>query len=214
MNTEILQSLFGACLDLPYTEIEGGGSFFCQKKKGVLYVFFEKSNGLRDWENNFRFHAEKYEDGGFYCHSGFLKVWKSILPYISSKLDDPEVYAAIIVGYSHGGAVATLCHEYLWRTRSDIRDHIYGYGFGAPRVVWGRVKNRGQIWKNYNVIRNIDDLVTHLPPKVLGYRHVGSITEIGEKGIYSSIDAHREESYTEQLSKTNGLTKLEKYHII
>lgn len=200
MNNEILYRLFLACLECKYSETEDGGSFFCRRDGEVLYLFFEKSNGLRDWENNFRFHAERYGEGGFYCHSGFLRVWRSILPYIKDAVHDPDIAAAVIVGYSHGGAIATLCHEYIWRERPDVRPHLYGYGFGAPRVVFGRAKGDSAKWASYCIVRNIDDLITHLPPRITGYRHVGRLVEVGERDTYNPIDAHREESYLRSLS--------------
>ena len=49
------------------------------------------------------------------------------------------------------------------------------------------------------VVRNIDDIVTHLPPKILGFTHVGKMLEIGKRGKYSSVDAHRPENIMREL---------------
>ena len=51
------------------------------------------------------------------------------------------------------------------------------------------------------MIRNIDDLITHLPPFLFGYFHVGKLIETGEKGKYNKIDAHRPENYLVELRK-------------
>ena len=59
--------------------------------------------------------------------------------------------------------------------------------------------NENDRWHDFYVIRNIDDAVTHLPPSLLGFRHVGNMIEIGEAGKYSSIDAHRAENYLYEL---------------
>jgi hypothetical protein len=40
----------------------------------------------------------------------------------------------------------------------------------------------------------------HLPPKAMGFCHVGNLVEIGKLGKYSAIDAHRPESYLKELS--------------
>jgi hypothetical protein len=67
-------------------------------------------------------------------------------------------------------------------------------------VLWGkRTEDILSRWKRFTVVRNVDDLITHLPPRVLGYFHVGSLLEIGEKGKYSRIDAHRRESILAEL---------------
>ena len=102
--------------------------------------------------------------------------------------------------YSHGAALAVLCHEYVWYNRPDLRDLICGYGFGCPRVFWGfRTKKRMQRWERFTVIRNVDDIVTHVPPAIWGYSHVGSMIKIGEKGKYSPVDAHRPENIMAEL---------------
>jgi len=56
-------------------------------------------------------------------------------------------------------------------------------------------------WERFTVIRNLDDLVTHMPPAVLGFSHVGELLEIGEKGRYSRVDAHRPENILAELER-------------
>lgn len=45
-------------------------------------------------------------------------------------------------------------------------------------------------WENFTVIRNVNDLITHLPPAFLGFSHVGEMLKIGKKGKYTPIEAH------------------------
>ena len=195
--------LFRACLDADYYTVEESGSFSLVRDGERLYVFFEKSDGREDWQNNFDFtsEAEKYgrEGESFYVHRGFLRVWKSILPYIRGALLDLSIREIVSVGYSHGAALAVLCHEYVWFERPDLRGRIFGFGFGCPRVIYGRVQREKERWADFNVIRNYDDIVTHLPPRALGYRHVGQMIVVGKVGKYSRIDAHREENYMREL---------------
>ena len=56
-----------------------------------------------------------------------------------------------------------------------------------------------QRWERFTVIRNVDDIVTHVPPAIWGYSHVGSMIKIGEKGKYSPVDAHRPENIMAEL---------------
>ncbi|MBO5670789.1 MAG: hypothetical protein J6S41_04505, partial [Clostridia bacterium] len=135
------------------------------------------------------------------CHPGFLKVWKSAEPYIAEILRETAAKRITVSGYSHGGALAVLCHEYVWFTAPERRTSLTGIGFGAPRVLWripGTLWPRER-WTNFTVVRNIDDVVTHLPPALLGYRHAGKLLTIGEAGRYSAIDAHRPEAYERSL---------------
>ena len=146
-----LLKLYNNCLNVKYKTVENKGDYAIRQIGNDLYLYFEWSDGLEDWKNNFNFPAKPYKDMGikWYCHRGFLKVWKSIEPYVKESIMKPSIKKIIIVGYSHGGAIATLCHEYVWYNRPDLRDNLYGYGFGAPRVLWGFMNNElKERWKN------------------------------------------------------------------
>lgn len=202
MSYKILHDLFAECLARPYETVESAASFSIETDRGTLFLFFEPSNGREDWDNNLNFRIQPYDNMHpvWYCHAGFLKVFKSVLPYIDPYISDPDIRRIVTVGYSHGGALAILCHEAIWFRRPDIRSHIKTFAYGAPRVLFApiprEVKKRfGELY----LIQNEGDLVTHLPPAVLGFRHVGNIINIGEIGTYNAIDAHRPESYLTEL---------------
>ena len=69
-------------------------------------------------------------------------------------------------------------------------------GSAIPRLGFAPLARR---WERFYVIRNLDDAITHLPPRALGYCHVGNLIEVGVNGKYSAIDAHRPESYLAEL---------------
>ena len=189
------------CLCIPYKTVENGGSFAVRRNNDTLFLWFQGSDGLTDWINNFDFPAKPYRHMGnlWFCHRGFLRVWKSIEPYIADQINDPTINNIEIVGYSHGAAVATLCYEYVKYNRPDV--NVRGIGFGGPRVFWGfankQVLDRFQ---DFTLVRNSKDIVTHLPPAFFGFRHVGEIVKIGSKSK-GSIDYHRPESYIESLEE-------------
>lgn len=195
-----MKSIFEKIRKAEYTHLEDGASFTFEKQNGKLYLLFEWSNGLDDWKNNFNFPAKPYRDmeNKWHAHRGFLKVWKIIEPYLKDVIMDKETNKIIIAGYSHGAAIAVLCHEYCKYNRPDA--DITGYGFGCPRVLWGRmskaVKKR---FEGFYVIRNSGDIVTHVPPAIFGFRHVGNLLEIGEHSDYNIIDAHRSPNYKKEL---------------
>ena len=119
---------------------------------------------------------------------------------LAKDIADEAFQKIVITGFSHGAAIALLCHEYVWYHRPKLRQAIEGYGFGCPRVFWGlKNKRLKQRWENFVVIRNIDDLVTHLPPAFLGYTHVGELLKIGKKGKYTPIEAHFPENILKEL---------------
>lgn len=207
-----LLKLYKSCLNAKYKTVENQGDYAIKRADNTLYLFFEWSDGKEDWRNNFDFPAKPYKDMGktWYCHRGFLKVWKSIEPYLKDAIMDKTVKRVYIVGYSHGGAIATLCHEYVWYNRPDLRDNLIGYGFGCPRVYFGWTidKELKQRWEHFHPVRNLNDIVTFVPPVLFGFRHVNKVLKIGEKGVFAlrknklaCVDAHRPENYTKSLNE-------------
>jgi len=195
--------LFNKTINMSYIHVESSGDYAVQRYGSTLYIFLESSNGYEDWKNNLDFPIKfnkRENDTPFRCHRGFLRVWNSIKPYLEKDILDSSVKKIIISGFSHGAGIAILCYEYVWYHRSDLRNSLEGYGFGGPRVLWGKnAKSLAYRWENFIRIKNIDDLITHLPPSLFGYFHVGKLLKIGSKGKYSKIDAHRPESYLKEL---------------
>ena len=54
-------------------------------------------------------------------------------------------------------------------------------------------------WERFFVVRNINDLITHLPPAVFGFTHVGNLIKIGEKCRYSQMEAHYSKNILKEL---------------
>lgn len=198
------------CYNANYIRVENSGDYAIERDGDTVYLLFQWSNGETDWLNNFDFPAKPYKDMGieWKCHRGFLRVWKSIEPYIEKTVLDTTVKRFILIGYSHGAAIATLAHEYVWFHRPDLRDsNLEGYGFGCPRCYWGftMCDELHERWKNFYPIRNCQDLVTHVPFLFMGFRHVGNLICIGDntytlrKNKLKCIDAHRWENYVYSL---------------
>jgi hypothetical protein len=206
-----LLNLYKKCLSAKYTTVENQGDYAVQQIGTKLYLFFECTDSMEDWKNNFDFPAKPYKDMGatWFCHRGFLKVWKSIEPYVKDAIMKSTVKSVTIVGYSHGAAIAALCHEYVWFNRPDLRSKLVGYGFGAPRVFWGCMSDKlKERWVNFHPVRNLNDLVTYAPPALFGFRHVNDVIQIGEKGKFAlrknklaCIDAHRPQNYIYSLTE-------------
>ncbi len=198
-----LSTLFETCLTIPYTRVDDHADYAPVREGSTLCLYFECSNGAVDWRHNLDFPARPYRRMGqtaWFAHRGFLRVWQALEPHIAPLVADQTIKRAVLVGYSHGAAVAALCHEYVWYHRPDLRGALEGYGFGCPRVFWGlcpqEIRTR---WASFTVIRNLNDIVTHVPPALLGFSHVGYMLEIGARGRYGMINAHRPENILAEL---------------
>ncbi len=207
-----LSELFYTCLSASYTRTGVSADYAVEKRGEELIILFQKSNGALDWKNNLDFPCvpyKKMDESVWRAHRGFLRVWKEIEESVKPYIMDGSVKKITVAGYSHGAAIAMLCHEYIWYNRPDLRDNLHGYGFGCPRVFWGL--SCGDIckrWESFTVVRNIDDIVTHLPPIIFGYRHVGKMLEIGESGKYSVFEAHFAENILIELAEYEEKTQV------
>lgn len=180
-----LRDLFNKCLNATYKTVpDTKGDYKTMRSGTKLFLLLECSNQQEDWKNNFDFPAKPYRDmpKKWKAHRGFVKVWKSIIPYIEEAVADPTITQIITIGYSHGAALACLAQEYVWYNRPDIRDNCYAFAFEPPRVFCGwripaKLKER---WANLYVFRNGKDIVTHVPPVIFGFKHVGNFIHIGK----------------------------------
>ena len=198
-----LTKLFLRCISTPYQKVGVSNNYAVKRTRNTLYIFFEGSDGYVDWKNNLDFPAKPYKRMNktvWFAHRGFLKEWKELEDVIHAYISNSSIQKIVIAGFSRGAGIALLCHEYVWFNRPDLRDAIRGYGFGCPRIIWGlytkKIKER---WENFTVIRNDNDIITRLPPALLGYTHVGKMLTIGKKGKYNKIQAHFPENYHTEL---------------
>lgn len=193
---------FNKCLTARYTHTEKEASFAVERDGDRAVIYFEASNGAIDWKNNLRFASRQYGLTGenYRCHRGFLSVFLSALPYLEKTVRDKSIKEMTVVGYSHGAALALLCYDYIMQKREDLSHSLSGYGFGSPRVFKYRLSKKAKArFRHFTYISNCGDLVTHLPLRLFGYRHVKRQCRIGKWGRYSMIDAHRPENYQKEL---------------
>lgn len=193
---------FNRCIDLKdrYIHVENGGDFFVEREGETLKIFFEWSDGAEDWKSNFNFFAipwKPYKNMKhiWFCHRGFLQVWKAIKPYLAEHIDDPCNKKIEVVGYSHGAPLALLCYEYCTYNRPDVE--VEGAGFGCPRVFWGYIPKAVKArFDKFKVVWNGNDIVCHVPPVIFGFRHVGEIVKIGQT---NPIKDHFDSEYIRNL---------------
>lgn len=166
----------------------------------TLYIYFQGSSGKTDWICNFLFRKKPYKDMDmpYRVHRGFLKCWKQVEDIVIAKITEEDETGEmkfnriITSGYSHGGALAALCHECVWYHRQDIKDDIWGFGFEGPRIYGGfcMKKELRERWEHFILFRNDNDIVTHVPPKLFAFTHVGNVFHIGRGRKFSPIKSH------------------------
>lgn len=183
------ETLFRNCAYGKYEECGDHVNYLFKADGRTLYIYFQGSRGDVDWRRNFSFWKKPYKDMKkvYRVHAGFAKAWKEVADIVIAKITEKAADGTykwdkiITVGYSHGGALAAFCQECVWYHREDIRDNCWGIGFEAPRIFAGFLfrKELRARWKNFRVIRNQQDIVTHVPPFLFGFKHVGEIVKIG-----------------------------------
>lgn len=193
-----IANLFKNTGEVSYTNYGDSVDMAFIEEANKLYIYLEGSYEISDWVLNFWFVKRPYKDMKipYKVHGGFLRCWKMIKDVVIAKISSKPYEKIIIVGYSHGAALAMLCHECVWYHRPDIRDKSYTLAIEGPRVYAGfKVKQElKERWDRFYLIRNGVDIVTHVPPKLFGFTHVGNIIEIGHKPSLRFIKDHYPQS--------------------
>jgi hypothetical protein len=105
-----------------------------------------------------------WEKGGK-VHRGFAEALSEVRPSLDLALQALRC-RAVFTGHSLGAAMATLM--------ASIEHPAYMYTFGSPRV---GDANFVSTLKNVKIRRYVDccDLVTRVPPEIVGYTHAGHL---------------------------------------
>jgi triacylglycerol lipase len=149
-------------------------AFVCADQN-VLIIAFRgtEMECHEDWQTDFQTKLVSSPDGRI--HRGFKQaldyVWEDILKKIDEFQDNKQ--NIWVAGHSLGGALATLAVDRLTEDEVDVSGL---YTFGSPRVGdkdfaehfdW-KIKSR-----TFRFI-NDEDIVTRVPPRALGYEHIGT----------------------------------------
>ena len=172
-----VQPIMPEC-SLSVIDSSAGVQCFVRRCADTLTITFRGTDSSRDWLTNLRFWKKTVPYGNrlspIRVHSGFIRAYKAtdVRGAILSNIVD-DINKIRICGHSYGAALSVLCAvdiEYNFPNR-DIEVAL----FGCPRVgnrAFAESYNR-RVFKTIRV-ENGNDMVTKLPPLVLGYRHVGA----------------------------------------
>ena len=114
-------------------------------------------------------------------HRGFKeyvdKVYDGVLKRVV-EITKGKWYKIYVTGHSLGGASALICTNRFEEEQFVVKAC---YTFGAPRP--GGWKYANSFKTNVFRVRNNNDLVTKVPPTIIGYKHVGELCYIDRHGI-------------------------------
>jgi len=177
-----MKRLFYNCAyGVEYQQIGDSVNYAFVEEGKTLYVYFQGSNSITDWVRNFLFAESKYKM--FKVHKGFYQAYRQARNLLLDKIYERDDFGdykwlkIVIVGYSHGGALCQIFFEDAVYHRPDIKSGIFGYAFESPRCLKVKKKYRF-LWDNLKVIRCNNDIVSHCPPKFLGYTDLGTMIKI------------------------------------
>ena len=152
---------------------EDAEAFICGND-AVLILAFRGTQTLEDWQTDFKVKLVKSSVGR--VHRGFTEsldnIWEDIKQSIAQFCDKSQ--KIWITGHSLGAALAALAVDRLTEGEEEVSGL---YTFGQPRVGdkefaenfdW-KIKSR-----SFRFV-NDEDIVTRVPPRLLGYEHIGTV---------------------------------------
>lgn len=136
--------------------------------KETQMIVIRGSANLTNWIVDFKFWKIKDSWLDIRVHKGFYEATREV--FWDSVFDLNPTYKTTITGHSLGGAIAILLGMYLDNFGHPETDVIT---FGQPRITNKSGANKFKTFPFQRVIITAD-LIPHLPPRWLGYRHFGN----------------------------------------
>ncbi|MDQ5910196.1 MAG: lipase family protein [Pseudomonadota bacterium] len=148
---------------------------FIAYSDSAIVLSFRGTDKIKDWMTNSDLLLTSAKAGTGKVHGGFLRalclVWNDILEILDEV--QKKAQPLWITGHSLGGALATLAAA---RFVSEMGKPVAGvYTFGQPRTgdrEFCRIFNADLKQRFFRFVNN-SDIVTRIPPRELGYGHVG-----------------------------------------
>mmetsp|Transcript_14414 Transcript_14414/g.23819 ORF Transcript_14414/g.23819 Transcript_14414/m.23819 type:complete len:416 (+) Transcript_14414:89-1336(+) len=140
-------------------------------------------------------------------HTGFYNNFLTAVPAIEKHINpllqpDQPPRRLYVVGHSLGAGVATLAASYflLEHDWNNLPHTLVGVTAGSPRTALGSFKNlveeelkkKQESATMFRIVRN-KDVVATVPPRMLGFHHLGRLVFIDDKGhikLDSDVSIH------------------------
>ncbi|MBI5863225.1 MAG: lipase family protein [Planctomycetes bacterium] len=166
---------------------------FVARNDSIILIAFRgtEPRELADWLTDID--ARLVAGPGGKVHQGFLgalfDVWWELRAAIDAQQDPAHPRTLWFTGHSLGAALATLATAKL---RIEEDKPVAGlYTFGSPRVGDSEFSGRFDVDFRARTFRFVNnrDVVTRIPPRLLGYRHVGVECYFDGDGVFSQSPA-------------------------
>lgn len=169
------------------------------KYKGDAFLVFRGTQLLVDWGSNIDIATRSIGSG--HVHAGFYKAMCSMQDQIRQFIAQAQSAGVVrfhCIGHSLGGAIATLCADWL---KTAFKINSYVYTFGAPRP--GLANFSKKFSRNFSQARifrvyHTGDIVPYIAPWPFAHAPVSKISGRLEKGgsvpnaEWHSMDRYRE----------------------
>ncbi|PPA02195.1 lipase [Pseudomonas sp. MWU12-2312b] len=151
-----------------------------------------QADHYQDWLTNAQVALQAWKHGSGNVHTGFARTALGLWPHVEKWLKGPAKGRDVIIcGHSLGAAIATLL-----ALPAGAQQLVT---LGSPRVGDDTFAQSLKQQALLDIIRIVDccDVVTQVPPALMGYRHVGQQNYIDRHGAINNnltaieIDADR-----------------------
>jgi hypothetical protein len=193
-----MKSLFEKTIRGPWTKVGLDTQYRFWEEDDGLHLAFQGSVSRQDWKDNLNFAATPYRDQAtpWRAHRGFVRVWKDARDAIvSDSIGYDDDQPLTISGYSHGGGITVLAHEFFWFHGRNPTS----FSFGGPRVMHRPPQAIQDRFVKFALVKVNGDLVTHAPLLSMGYRHVGRVIAVGPERWLPRAKYHYKDQYLQYL---------------
>ena len=163
------------------------------KYEDYTIIYIMGSNEFKDWLYNFSFpfmqtpYKKEGTNKKIKMHSGFYKSYKYIRAEIHSRVKDKT--KVLLMGQSFGAAIASITALDLQYNFPKM--NIFCITTGSPRVgnkVLVDSYNK-RVKKTTRYVYG-SDIVTRVPFRWMGYKHIGTLKQLSKKKFFPSIKDH------------------------
>ncbi|MBP9854688.1 MAG: lipase family protein [Candidatus Omnitrophica bacterium] len=185
------------CFDQNDTQV------FIAGNDDIILLSFRGTASNEDWMTDSKTRLIPYKKGR--VHRGFNEAFSLTKDWVKRTITeyDDRIQSLWVTGHSLGAALATLAVDYLIDKENLFT--VNGlYTFGSPRVGDRKFAENFDDGIKHRTFRFVydEDVVTRVPPRILGYEHVGTVRYIDRKGVlqYNNVTWKRWLDRTESVT--------------
>ena len=173
--------------DLEFFDVDETQCFVASDAHAVVVAFRgTEPDSFSDWITDASVDLVDGPLGGK-VHAGFYEALSNVWQLVDdavARFDEHQQKTLLVTGHSLGGALATLAVARWLNFERPVQGL---YTFGQPRTGDHTfARNFDFVFKPYAFrFVNNNDLVTRIPPRSFGYRHIGSFKYFTEDGQFA-----------------------------